>query len=416
LADRWGFGIPNVPPALLLPVAYSAYRGGLVIGLLAAAMHVIYTAIFFSLPGHPFQYDPDNLVRLLVIMVVAPAMATMIGNLRHETELSLQQLIAAKQDLLHLNSELERRVEERTTEIVRMTANANSEKQTAKAELARTFDAKIGNLVRELKASARELEETAHSMSETAEEAGRVSTLATTFAEQTSTNVRQVAVATEQLARSTREIGSRALASADLVTKAVADAGRTDDAVKVMSDRSKRIEQVVKLISDVARQTNLLALNATIEAARAGAAGKGFGVVALEVKSLAAQTAKAAEEISSQVAHSQEATTAVVAAIGSVGGMIQNLHVIVSEIAAAVEDQHFAAEEIARSVAEAAAGTREVTSNVSCVRQASAGTGTVSSRVLAAATGFSHNASALGREVELFLADIAKTDVGIAPG
>ena len=416
LADRSGFGIPNVPPALLLPVAYSAYGGGLVIGLVAAAMHVFYTAIFFSLPGHPFQYDAQNLERLLVIVGVAPAMATMLGNLRHKTELSLRQLTAAKQDLLRLNSELEMRVEERTAEIVSMIAKTNSEKQTAKTELARTFDAKIGNLVRELKAKAREMEETAHSMSDTAEETGRVSALATTFAEQTSTNVRQVAVATDQLAKSAREIGSRALSSADLVTRAVEDSRRTDDVVQVMADRSKRIEQVVKLISEVAGQTNLLALNATIEAARAGAAGKGFGVVASEVKSLAAQTAKAAEEISSQVAHSQAATTAVVAAIGSVGGMIHNLHVIVSEIAAAVEDQHVAAEEIARSVAEAAVGTREVTSNVSCVRQAAAGTGLASSQVLAAATGFSHNASELGREVELFLAGIAKTDVETGPG
>ncbi len=228
-----------MPPALLLPVAYSAYGGGLVIGLSAAVLHVLYTAIFFSLPGHPFQYDAQNLERVLVIMAVAPAMAAMLGNLRHKTELSLRQLRAAKQDLLRLNSELEMRVEERTAEIVRMIAKTNSEKQAAKTELARTFDAKIGNLVRELKARAREMEETAHSMSDTAEEAGRVSTLATTFAEQTSKNVRQMAAATDQLAKSAREIGSRALSSADLVTKAVEYARRTDDTVQVMSDRSK---------------------------------------------------------------------------------------------------------------------------------------------------------------------------------
>ncbi len=205
------------------------------------------------------------------------------------------------------------------------------------------------------------------------------------------------------------------MSSADLVTKAVEYAKRTDDTVQVMSDRSRRIEQVVKLISDVAGQTNLLALNATIEAARAGAAGKGFGVVAAEVKSFAAQTARAAEEISSHVAQSQEATTAVVGAIGSVGSMIRNLHVIVSEIAAAVDDQQIAAEEIARSVAEAAVGTREVTGNVRAYVEAAAGTGLASSQVLAAATDFSHKASELGREVELFLADIAKAEVEPGP-
>jgi diguanylate cyclase (GGDEF)-like protein len=117
LAAQWGFKIPNVPPALLLPLAYSAYRGGLVIGLMAALLHVGYSAIFFSSPGGLFQYDMDNLIRTLVIAIVAPSMATMIGILRRKTDLSLRQLEAAKKDLLRFTSELERRVEERTLEL-----------------------------------------------------------------------------------------------------------------------------------------------------------------------------------------------------------------------------------------------------------------------------------------------------------
>ena len=288
-----------------------------------------------------------------------------------------------------------------------LAAKTSSEKQAAATELARAFDAKIGNLVQLLKAAACEMEATARSMSKTATESGQVSTLATTFAEQTSANVRQVAAATDEFAASTREIGSRALISANLVAKAVEDTRRTDDAVKVLSERSQRIEQVVKLISDVAAQTNLLALNATIEAARAGEAGRGFAVVAAEVKALAAQTAKATEEISSQVAQSQAATRDVVIAIRGVRSTIDNLHIIVSEIAAAVEEQHAAAQEIARSVADAANGTREVTNNISRVRQAAAETGSTSSQVLMTATALSHNSSELGREVELFLASIA---------
>jgi methyl-accepting chemotaxis protein len=285
----------------------------------------------------------------------------------------------------------------------RLAARTQAEKQAAATELAKAFDAKIGNLVQSLKAASREMEGTARSMSETAEEAGQLTTLATAFAEQTSANVRKVAAAADKLAASACEIGTRAATSASLVTKAVEDTKRTDGAVRVLSERSVRIEQVVKLISDVAAQTNLLALNATIEAARAGEAGRGFGVVATEVKSLAAQTAKATEEIASQVAQSQEATRDVVGAIKSVGNTVEQLHLIASAIAAGAQEQQAAAQEIAGSVAEAASGTQEVTNNISQVCQAAAHTGSASSQVLAAASALSQNSSELSREVELFL-------------
>jgi diguanylate cyclase (GGDEF)-like protein len=120
LAAKLGIKIPNVPGVLLLPLAYSAYRGGLVIGLMAAVAHMGYSAIFFSLPGSLFQYGGGNLVRLFVIAIVAPSMATMIGVLRRKTDLSLRQLEAAKNDLLRFTSELEKRVEERTSELAKM--------------------------------------------------------------------------------------------------------------------------------------------------------------------------------------------------------------------------------------------------------------------------------------------------------
>jgi methyl-accepting chemotaxis protein len=287
------------------------------------------------------------------------------------------------------------------------TARTNAARQATAAQLTKAFDTKVGKLVQSLKTSAKEMEATARSMSETAEEAGQVSKLTTEFAEQTADNVREMAAATDKFAASAREIGSRVSTSVSLVAKAVDDTRRTDKAASILSQRSERIEQIVKLISDIAAQTNLLALNATIESARAGQAGRGFGVVASEVKTLAAQTAKATEEIASHVAQSQEATRDVVAAIKGVGSTIEQLHLIASAIAAAVEEQHAVAQEIAKSVAAAASGTHEVTINISQVRQAADHTGSTSTQVLAAATALSRNSSELSREVELFLSSVA---------
>jgi diguanylate cyclase (GGDEF)-like protein len=120
LAAEWGLKVPNVPGVLLLPLAYTAYRGGLAIGLVAAVLHMAHSAIFFSLPGSLFQYGGGNLVRLMVIVTVAPAMATMIGMLRRKSDLALRQLEAARKDLLRFTSELEKRVEERTSELAKM--------------------------------------------------------------------------------------------------------------------------------------------------------------------------------------------------------------------------------------------------------------------------------------------------------
>jgi hypothetical protein len=120
LVGQWGFKVPNVPGVLLLPLAYSAYRGGLAIGLAAAVLHMGYSTIFFSSPAGLFHYGTDDLVRLGVIEVLAPSMATMIGVLRRKTDWSLRQLEAARNDLLVLASELEKRVDARTCELAKM--------------------------------------------------------------------------------------------------------------------------------------------------------------------------------------------------------------------------------------------------------------------------------------------------------
>ncbi|MFN3688532.1 methyl-accepting chemotaxis protein [Salinarimonas sp.] len=193
-------------------------------------------------------------------------------------------------------------------------AKAGAEKRRMMNELADTFEAKVGGLVRQLTASATELEATAKALSAGAEETNAQSGTVAAAAEQTSANVQAVATATEELAASASEIGGQVSVSASRSAKAVEEARHTNASVQELAEAAQRIGDVVELISAIAGQTNLLALNATIEAARAGEAGKGFAVVASEVKGLASQTAKATEEISSQIARMQETTRKAVSA------------------------------------------------------------------------------------------------------
>jgi methyl-accepting chemotaxis protein len=174
--------------------------------------------------------------------------------------------------------------------------------------------------------------------------------------DEASANVQSVASATEEMAGSVGEISRQVHESSKIANEAVKQAHKTDARISELWQAAGRIGDVVKLITAIAEQTNLLALNATIEAARAGDAGRGFAVVASEVKALASQTAKATEEIGTQISGMQAATNESVAAIKEIGGTIGRISEIAETIAAAVEQQGAATQEIARNVQEASRG------------------------------------------------------------
>jgi methyl-accepting chemotaxis protein len=215
-----------------------------------------------------------------------------------------------------------------------------------------------------------------------------------------------VASAADELLASVTEIGRQVGHSSRIAGQAVDDAGRTNATVQKLSVAAQKIGDVVKLITAIAEQTNLLALNATIEAARAGEAGKGFAVVAAEVKSLASQTAKATDEIATQIAAIQQTTGDAVKAIENISGTITTISEISVAISAAVEEQGAATQEISRSVQEAAKGANEVSSNITGVNKAAAQTSAVSGQVLGSADNLGKQAAALRADVDKFLGDI----------
>ena len=293
-----------------------------------------------------------------------------------------------------------------TEEQATLKGEAAAARRAAMAVTADGFEAKIGGLVGLLSSAATNLEHTARSMSGTASDTnGRAATVAHAAAS-ASHGVNTVAAAAEQLSTSISEI-SRQVAQSTMITgRAVEDARRTDRIVHKLSEGTEKIGHVVGLISSIAGQTNLLALNATIEAARAGDAGKGFAVVAAEVKSLARQTAKATEEIGSQIAEVQTATTEAVTAIRAILSTIEDVSAIASNIAAAVEQQGAATNEIARNVQQTAQSTQDVTHHIGGVSHAANDTGTAAGQVLQAAGDLSRQAEELTCEVGRFITDV----------
>jgi len=280
---------------------------------------------------------------------------------------------------------------------------ATQERRKARLVLADEFERSVGKIVGVVDDSASGMSSAASSLNRTAEQTSHQATTVSAAAEQASANVQTVAAASEELASSIAEISRQVSEATRVARQGVEEAGRTDRQVQGLAASSEKIGEVVNLIADIANQTNLLALNATIEAARAGEAGKGFAVVASEVKNLASQTARATEEISSQISGIQAATGEAVTAIQQVTGIIDQISQIQSTIAAAVEEQGAATKEISRNVQEASAGTTEVSQNISEVKQSSQTTGRSAGDVLNAAQNLQQQAADLRREVNKLL-------------
>jgi methyl-accepting chemotaxis protein len=283
---------------------------------------------------------------------------------------------------------------------------SSAARRTELIRFADDFETAVGAIVSNVSASAVQLETAAGTLTRTAETTQSLSSQVASASEEASNNMQSVAVATEELSASVDEIGRRVRESNEIAEAAVKQAEQTDGRIGKLSRAAQEIGDVVKLITAIAEQTNLLALNATIEAARAGEAGRGFAVVASEVKSLASQTAKATDEISSHISGMQGATQESVAAIKEIGGTIGQISTIASTIASAVEQQSSATQEIARSVQTVAQGTHEAAASIMQVNRGATETGSASEEVLNSAKILSTESARLREELDRFMANI----------
>jgi methyl-accepting chemotaxis protein len=386
--------------ALALLVSYACWQTILVAAAVTAVHHLGLNFIY------PYAVFPDGasffrVVLHAVIVVIETGVLVWLS-------IRLVSLIETSADALAAVAQEEKGAQAARAEAE--AAHARAEQQSARLQdLIATFEHRAGGIASAVGAAGQRMRSSAEAMIGTANDtSGRASSVASS-AESATSSVNAVASAAEELSASIAEIRNQVERSADMSRGAVDRTDRSRAAVEGLAQSTRKITEVVDLITDIAEQTNLLALNATIEAARAGEAGKGFAVVANEVKALANQTARATDEISAQIGAVQSEAESAVTAIGDITEAVHGINQVADSIAQAIDQQNAATREIAQNVQQAASGTGEVSGTIAGVSEAARQAETAANDVLGAADGLTQQAEALSDEVEDFLSQVRAT-------
>ena len=287
---------------------------------------------------------------------------------------------------------------------------AEDEKRLSRAraieQLVDSFRQESSEVTTALEDATSKMSTSSITMSSIANDTNKLSEEVSQSAQSAGTNVNNVSAATEELTASIQEISKQLSSTNKMALDAKGISGNTVEKMKVLETSASEIGSVIEIISDIAEQTNLLALNATIEAARAGEAGKGFAVVASEVKNLANETAKATEQVVTQIDRIQGDTTEAVNFIEQISQSIEELTQNMTAIAAAMEEQTSATQEISRNVSEASQGTSTVVQNIGNVSDATRKTQETSKSVNDIADELSERSEKLKESINAFLTNI----------
>lgn len=318
-----------------------------------------------------------------------------------------KEMSAMSQALKALRNNLRNAHSEREHQTMH-TEQARKEKRAEIISVANHFEQTVSSAIAEISNAAQALSNNSGELRTVAEVADDQSSNAAMSASDAARNIQAVSAATEELTASIREVVKELGNSVSLTSEAVEISGETSIIVNQLGDSSAHIDAVVQLISDIAEQTNLLALNATIEAARAGEAGRGFAVVASEVKNLAVQTSEATGDITGRIEEIKSAASSAVSAIGRSQDIIARIEERIVSVSSAAEEQSATTAEISRSVHEAAQSSQSISSIMQELASSATQTGSTAKKNFEAARNLTEQATILEHSVEGIIGQIRK--------
>jgi methyl-accepting chemotaxis protein len=402
LEFEWQFIQADLHIAFLVGLAVVALWCCWVSILIAGATVILHHVVLNFI--YPFGIFPDgpDLWRVLLHVVFLLAQVAVLGLLANRLVVAFEISESATAKVRNAQAATFELAEKRQAIMV------EQHERRVKIDAAISlFRERVNSVVKIVSESAHILRSTASALSDSANHATQHAEVAVRTSNNASANAASAAASTGKLLYSNIEISRQLDQTIDVVRNAANEAAITNTEIVELAQATQKIGDVVKLIRDIAEQTNLLALNATIEAARAGQAGKGFGVVASEVKSLATQSGNATEVITAQVFAVQSSANGTIEAIGRITSRMQEVSQYTSAVAQSVKNQNASTDLISNTVASAAEGTKAMAAVISEVASAATETDTSARTVLAASEAAENAASDLRNEIEAFLQNVA---------
>lgn len=326
---------------------------------------------------------------------------------RNMVKASLQNASLAEQ-----SKQIERLMQEQEQSTIRK----EEERRSTLDLLANSFETSVLKLVSAFAHAVDDIGASSQQMALSANESRTSVNNVSLAATQASTNVNSAAHATEQIFSSIGVVSRQVQDASEIASTAATEATATNQRMAALMASAGEIGDVINLITEIASQTNLLAINASIEAARAGDVGKGFSVVAAEIKNLANQTSKATGDIIRKIAAIQNSTQQAVNAIARITGIIEEINSIQSVIAGSVSEQGTATKEILRNVSDASQGTTDVSVSIQAVAKTVQSTSNSAGQMAGLTNSLRKETERLRSEVGDFLRHIRNGESGTVNG
>lgn len=377
-------------------VSYFCWRSIIILNSIVVTHHLLFA---FAFPYYIWPSNDYNFYHLIIhagyALLAAGSLSWLTNhayNLFNEAYHSLNQ--ARDAQAAQKQAEKEKKIQQQKQ-------NKLFEEQLS--QLASDLDHQTKEALGAISASTQQLGGAALTLRDKAQTTHSQSANSHTLSEETLERTESLASATTELDAGSQEITRIVTHNTDTITQAAERANETTALINALDTGAEKIEEILTMIQAIAEQTNLLALNATIEAARAGEAGKGFAVVASEVKNLANQTASATDQVTGQISQIQGDTQKAVQAIKNIQDSINSVHDNATNITAAIEEHHSALSGISLHISETANSAKTITENITSVQEDALSTLSAAEQVQGASNAINDHARAIQDTIAAFI-------------